>query len=299
MPNKRTLLNILSGGRYSTSQDLPTAREVGSSAIDRIIESDRKRKSEVLFSGGKNIFGKPAKEFTQGDLEDLITGIAGTTKPIMSAIGLGSRVPNNPIYHITKMSNMKSILDRGIKPMGGRVSFTRDSNLQEGYGLGKKKVQLLIDKDQVEKYAGKKLSPFSFKTKKPKAISRFNESEERLYEGLGAPLSSIKAIRLKDLDIFPRHPSVHLSRELRLKQDAELVGLIKDATKKHIPIVTDKKYKKNIEKLIDEIASVSDWDKFRDPSASTVLLKRNIYYTGKSLKEMQKDLQIRFTQDLP
>tara|TARA_R110001583_G_C5541703_1_gene399487 strand:- start:45 stop:893 length:849 start_codon:yes stop_codon:yes gene_type:complete len=279
--NEKTLLDILTGGRYSTAQDLPTAREVGSSAIDKIIESDRKRKSEVLFSGGKNIFGKPTKEFKQGDLEDLITGIAGTTKPVMSAMGLGRRVPNNPIYHITKMSNMKSILDRGIKPMGGRVSFTRDSNLQEVYGFGKKKVQLLIDKDQVEKYAGKKLYPFSYKTEKPKAVSRFNESEERLYGGLGAPLSSIKAIRLKDLDTFTRHPSAHLSRELRLKQDAELVELIKDATKKYIPIVTDKKYKKNIEKLIDEITSVSDWDKYRDASVSKIYLKQNIYYTGK------------------
>ena len=59
---------------------------------------------------------------------------------------------------------------------------------------------------------------------------------------------------------------------MKLKQDAELAELIKDATKKYIPIVTDKKYKKNIEKLIDKITSVSDKG----------YLKENIHYIGKN-----------------
>ena len=59
---------------------------------------------------------------------------------------------------------------------------------------------------------------------------------------------------------------------MKLKQDAELAELIKDATKKYIPIVTDKKYKKNIEKLIDKITGVSDKG----------YLKENINYIGKN-----------------
>tara|TARA_R100001143_G_C3340215_1_gene123883 strand:+ start:61 stop:930 length:870 start_codon:yes stop_codon:yes gene_type:complete len=280
---ENTLLGLLTGGRYTQSSDLPTARQVGSSAIDSIIESDNKRKSKVLFESGKNIFGKPTKEFTQGDLDDLISGFAGTTKPIMSKLGLSKKVPRNPLYHITNMKNIKSILAEGILPKGGSASFTRDPNLKEVYGIGKKKVQLLVDKNQVEKYAGKKLSPYQYVGGRPegKGGLRF-EAEERLTgEGLGATLASfgystpssfIKAIRLRDLDNFPRHPSVKFSREMKLKQDAELAELIKDATKKYIPIVTDKKYKKNIEKLIDKITSVSDKG----------YLKENIHYIGKN-----------------
>ena len=48
MNPENTLLGLLTGGRYMQSSDLPTARQVGSSAIDKIIESDNKRKSKNL-----------------------------------------------------------------------------------------------------------------------------------------------------------------------------------------------------------------------------------------------------------
>ena len=80
MNPENTLLGLLTGGRYTQSSDLPTAKQVGSSAIDSIIEADNKRKSSVLFESGKNIFGQPTKKFTQGDLDNLIMGLMGSVK---------------------------------------------------------------------------------------------------------------------------------------------------------------------------------------------------------------------------
>ena len=79
-PQENTLLGLLTGGRYAQSSDLPTAKQIGSSAIDSIIEADNKRKSKVLFESGKNIFGKPTDKFTQGDLDNLIMGLMGSVK---------------------------------------------------------------------------------------------------------------------------------------------------------------------------------------------------------------------------
>ena len=249
MNPENTLLGLLTGGRYMQSSDLPTARQVGSSAIDKIIESDNKRRGKVLFESGKNIFGKPTEEFTQGDLEDLIMGgVAGTTKPIMSKLGLSEKVPRNPLYHITNIKNIKSILDKGILPMGGRVSFTRDPDLKQVYGLGEKKLQLMLDKDLVEKFSGKKLSPFSFKTKNPKAISRTYEAEERLLsEYGGAPISSIKAIRVRDNSTKFDEKKYPWQKELNdfktIVETNAYKTLLTSASKRNIPLIIDKNEK--------------------------------------------------------
>ena len=277
---KNTLLGLLTGGRYIQSSDLPTARQVGSSAIDKIIESDNKRRGKVLFESGKNIFGKPTEEFTQGDLEDLIMGgVAGTTKPIMSKLNLREVVPKNPLYHITDMWKAGKILNEplgGIKPRDGNLSFTRDPNLQEIFGKGKKSVQFLVDKGRIEKYAGKKLSPYQYVGGRAEGKSglRF-EAEERLTsKGLGAPLSSIKAIRLRNIDKFPVSFE-HITPRAVEQQKINLFEVIKGARKRNVPIVTDMKYKKKIDKAIDESVSPSVSDFFRNE------LKENVYYVGK------------------
>ena len=76
-PKNETLLSLLTGGRYYQSSDLPTGREVASSAIDKLIESDQKRRSQVIMPAGKGMFGRQTKEFTQGDLEDILAGLLG------------------------------------------------------------------------------------------------------------------------------------------------------------------------------------------------------------------------------
>jgi hypothetical protein len=126
--NERTLLDILTGGRYSTSQDLPTAREVGSSAIDKIIESDRKRRSKVLVEPGKNIFGKPTEAFTQGDLDNLVEGLiggglAGTTQSALRFF------PKNRVHGVTP--KIATIVDAIKKNRGSIGIDTRKLSLDE------------------------------------------------------------------------------------------------------------------------------------------------------------------------
>jgi len=300
VPNENTLLGLLTGGRYMQSSDLPTAREVGSSAIDSIIEAEKKRKSKVLFGAGKNVFGQPTAEFNQGDLEDLIFGFAGTTKPIMSALGLSRLVPRNPLYHITNIKNANKILREGIQPtranLGNplgkrRVSFTRDPNLKEVYGLGERQVQFLLDKDIIEKYAGKRVTPFAYDSKMPKLKNPFYEAEERLIsEKLGAPLSSIRALKIRELDTpAMRQLKLHTSVMPKISQDPRIFAqqsklaksqreqlelLLKGAEKRNIPIITDKKYKGNIDELFDKAWFKGLRKGFFDR------LKENVYYTG-------------------
>ena len=289
MNPENTLLGLLTGGRYSQSSDLPTAKQVGSSAIDSIIESDNKRKSKVLFESGKNIFGKPTKEFTQGDLDDLISGFAGTTKPIMSKLGLSKKVPRNPLYHITNIKNIKSILDKGILPLGGRASFTRDPNLKQVYGQGEKRLQLMVDKDLVEKFSGKKLSPYQYVGGRPegKGGLRF-EAEERLTgEGLGAPISSIKAIRVRNNTTKFDEKKYPWQKELNdfktILETNEYKTLLTSASKRNIPLIIDKNEKSFIGSVLKEIdkEALSKGQSMFLIKPSEII-KKNIYYIGKN-----------------
>ena len=49
--NPETLLGLISGGRYQTSADLPTAH----SFMDDLIQKQESKMSEVLYPAGKNI----------------------------------------------------------------------------------------------------------------------------------------------------------------------------------------------------------------------------------------------------
>ena len=62
---------------------------------------------------------------------------------------------------------------------------------------------------------------------------------------------------------------------MREQQKIDLLELIKGARKRNVPIVTDMKYKKKIDKLIDKSVSPSVSDFFRND------LKENVYYVGK------------------
>jgi hypothetical protein len=95
-PEEQTLLSLLTGGRYSQSSDLPTGKEVATSAIDKIIESDKQRRSQVIMPAGEGMFGRQTAEFTQGDLEDILQGflggggVAGTIKAGSATKGASS-----------------------------------------------------------------------------------------------------------------------------------------------------------------------------------------------------------------
>ena len=80
--NPETLLGLISGGRYQTSADLPTAH----SFMDDLIQKQESKMSEVLYPAGKNIFGQPTEPVTQEDLLSLVMGTLGT------APGQGARL---------------------------------------------------------------------------------------------------------------------------------------------------------------------------------------------------------------
>ena len=69
--NPQTLLGLISGGRYQTSADLPTAH----SFMDDLIQKQEAEMSKVLYPAGKNIFGQPTKPITQEDLNNLAMGL--------------------------------------------------------------------------------------------------------------------------------------------------------------------------------------------------------------------------------
>ena len=65
--NEETLLSLLTGGKYGTSDDLPTFRETAHSFMDDLIQKQDAEMSEVLYPAGKNIFGQPTESVTQED----------------------------------------------------------------------------------------------------------------------------------------------------------------------------------------------------------------------------------------
>jgi len=69
--NLETLLGLISGGRYQTSADLPTAH----SFMDDLIQKQEAEMSKVFYPAGKNIFGQPTKPITQEDLNNLAMGL--------------------------------------------------------------------------------------------------------------------------------------------------------------------------------------------------------------------------------
>jgi|TARA_R100001530_G_scaffold47170_1_gene35442 hypothetical protein len=71
-PQTKTILELLSGGKFQTSKDLPTLEESAHGVINKMIAYQKESQSKVLSPAGKNIFGQDAPPFTVGDLEDLI-----------------------------------------------------------------------------------------------------------------------------------------------------------------------------------------------------------------------------------
>jgi len=86
---ENTLLSLLTGGRYGTSEDLPTIPETAHSFMDDLIANQDSQMPQVLFPAGKNIFGQPTQPFTREDLESLMMGI------VMPGQGAKSIIPGS------------------------------------------------------------------------------------------------------------------------------------------------------------------------------------------------------------
>jgi hypothetical protein len=278
MNGDKTLLSILTGGKYSKASDLPTLKDFGNSAINKLIEADNKRKSKVIAPAGKNIFGQPIDELTIGDLENLVglpTPTAmGTTIPMMKKLGLTRNIPKNPLFHLTDLRDMSGILGSvqkgGVRAIGkDRVSFTRDPMMREVPGLGDREIQLVLDKDKILKFSKGKLKPYQFYYQRGKDASKgIFEAEESLSDVLaakkGTGRSAIKALKILNLSerkgkpesMYKRFPSLFESvsdakRALREDQADMLDLLIKDASYLNIPILASANRQAAITKLLE------------------------------------------------
>jgi len=121
--NENTLLSLITGGKYQTSTDLPPLisgeqvplRETAHSLMDDLIRKQDEYESEVLIpvrEGAKTIFGSPAKDFTRGDLNNLVMGLIGP--------GQGARLIPSLTKDYTKHKSGRAILDDMINQVKNR-----------------------------------------------------------------------------------------------------------------------------------------------------------------------------------
>ena len=115
--NENTLLSLITGGKYQTSADLPPLisgeqvplRETAHSLMDDLIRKQDEYESEVLIpvrEGAKTIFGSPAKDFTRGDLNNLVMGLIGPGQGAKSIVQGSDRWVN--LMRDLRLSNVLS-----------------------------------------------------------------------------------------------------------------------------------------------------------------------------------------------
>ena len=247
---KQAELDMLYAGKSSGNSDGVIK------TINALLEKHKQDMATTMFPAGKNIFGQETSPVTRGEFLDMITGIGGTTRPVMKMLGLSKSMPRNPLYHITGTNSASKILKEGIRPFGGRISMTRDPKLKEVYGLGKKDVQILLDKDVVSGIKGSTLSPFAYRGTVSGAFGkgrRLFEAEEALSGENVIPTDAIKAIKIRDFTLKSlKGQSGDLYTTLvtainKSKNDQKmesLKDLLISAKQQNIPVIVNKKASK-------------------------------------------------------
>ena len=95
MPNgRRSLMDIVSGGQYKTSKDLPSLRQL----LSEMAEYQRKEMSKEVGFG-----------VTQGNLYDIVTGTAGIAKFGGGVVKTGVKAVKK-LRSIQKLENQKEII---------------------------------------------------------------------------------------------------------------------------------------------------------------------------------------------
>ena len=257
MPQDNTLLSILSGGRFRTSEDLPELKESAHGIIDNLISSHGEDMSQVVVPSGRNIFGQETAPVTKRELLEMVTGIGGTTRPVMKMLGLTKNMPRNPLYHITGTHSASKILKEGIQPFGGKISMTRDPKLKEVFGLGKKDVQILLDKDVVSGIKGSTLSPTAYRGTVGGAFGKGKklfEAEEALTGENVIPINAIKAIKIRNLTLNPLSGQGRLSSRINKAVNDQRIESLKEllasASKQNIPVIVNKKASSTVSDIL-------------------------------------------------
>lgn len=288
MQDNKTLLDLITGGRFKTSADLPELKETAHKSINDLLEQHRQSMATTMFPAGKNIFGQETSPVTRGEFLDMITGIGGTTRPVMRMLGLSKSMPRNPLYHITNTRNAKEILKEGIQPFGGRISMTRDPKMSEVYGLGKKDIQILLDKDVVKGIKGSRLKPIAYKGDSDglggsfRKGHRYFEAEEVLSGENPIPTDAIKAIKIRDFNLRSLEglsdDGVRVNKSANEEDLKSLRDLIVNARFQDIPVVVSKKASSEVRNILKELPSteLDNGMTFRE------IVEKNLHFVGKS-----------------
>ena len=136
--NFGTLLGLISGGKYQTSDDLPPLktsdspplREQAHSFMDDLIQKQEAEMSKVLYPASKNIFGQPTKPITQEDLNNLAMGLVSPGQGASGALfGKAGREKMQPL--INKITKDIERMDRTIERNYGWVKNAKRPEFKE------------------------------------------------------------------------------------------------------------------------------------------------------------------------
>jgi hypothetical protein len=78
--NENTLLGLLTGGRFMTSGDLPTGKQVVSDLLQSAMEAEQRSRGMVLAEAGTNIFGQPTQPFSSNVVPSLTRVLKNMTR---------------------------------------------------------------------------------------------------------------------------------------------------------------------------------------------------------------------------
>ena len=208
----------------------------------------------------------------------MITGIGGTTRPVMKMLGLSKSMPRNPLYHITGTHSASKILKEGIHPFGGKISMTRDPKLKEVYGLGKKDVQILLDKDVVSGIKGSTLSPTAYRGTVRGAFGKGNrlfEAEEVLSGENVIPTDAIKAIKIRDFTLKSLKgqsgDALRINKSMNDQKMESLKDLLVSADQQNIPVIVSKKASSKVSDILEGLP----------------LIRGNVHFTGKAKNKLK------------
>ena len=164
--NSETLLGLISGGKYQTSADLPTAH----SFMDDLIQKQESEMSQVLLparEGDKTIFGTPTKDFTRGDLYSMMPAVGGFAMKIPPSFR-GENLMTKFIKSIQKESSQVAVMQKntlsminklektGVKripnPKSGTPEAALDNQWKRLYRIDDKKAVLQAYEKALEQY---------------------------------------------------------------------------------------------------------------------------------------------------
>ena len=285
MPPKNTLLGLITGGKYSTSKDIPPLSTTGKITNENLKDLWAMLNPDVEYQGGMdditaNVAFSPLLS---------VKSILGSKKGAEFLKDIGLR---NPLTHYTDANNVASILkDKTIRGIGNflgkqfngypdefttAVSTTRNPKfLSQYHSYVGSDVGLVIDKDEMIK-KGLKIKPFTEKGFR-KTFKDDYTNVNNLEEVLGIPLSK----RTSGGDMNPRFEFEERVRGYIPTENIKLIDLARFSN-------NESYYSDNTAKLIEALAT-TDIPIIKSPWAFKRLINTQIeLHNGLKSKEFMQ-----------